>query len=192
MIDRFHDDHACRAGVAERIMMLERDIQMFRHDIEPMAGQLGPGALGNSDTIQPCGLEHRAIIYTACCCEGALVKIGMGHGRAAIQMGLKDAVNVSETGLAQYVAGSNPVDPRIEAAEMILRIDKGLILKRDSAVAKADNAYLADAADTRARRLDVDDHEVWFFGIAISCSCRGVGREVGVKGLEHIRIIRGA
>ena len=75
---------------------------------------------------------------------------------------------------------------------MILRIDKGLILKRDSAIVKADNADLADAADTRARRLDIDDHEVWFFGIATSRICRGVGREVGAKGLEHIRIIGSA
>jgi hypothetical protein len=192
MINRFHDDHACRAGVAERIMMLERDTQVFRDDIEPMAGEFGPSALGNPDAIEPCCLEHCAIIDAACCCEGALVKIGMGHGRAAIQMGLEDAVNVSETGLAQHVAGSNPVDPRVEAAEMILRIDKGLILKRDSAIAKANNSDLAYAADTRTCRLDIDDYELWFFGIATSCIYRGVGRVVGEKGLEHIMIIRSA
>lgn len=158
-------------------MMFERDTQMLRHDVEPVTGKLGPYALGNAHTIEPCRLDHRAVMDQAGCGEGPFIEIGMGNGRATTQMTVHDGMDIGKAGLAHDMPGGNPVNARVEAAEMIPRVDQRLILKGDCAIAEPDDTDLADATDAGACRFDIDDHEIRLFAFVIA--------GIGWMGWEH-------
>ncbi|WP_313737156.1 hypothetical protein [Sphingobium yanoikuyae] len=75
-------------------------------------------------------------------------------------MTIDDLVEVAEARLARDLGCGDAVNARVEAAEIISRIDQRLILKRNLAPAEADNSDLADAANAPACGLDVDRYEI--------------------------------
>lgn len=89
-----------------------------------------------------------------------LVEIGMGDRDAATKMRCDLGMKITERWLANNVIGRDPMNAAIEAAEMVARIDQRLKFEDDFATAKADNADLADAADTAASGFDINRHEI--------------------------------
>jgi hypothetical protein len=73
---------------------------------------------------------------------------------------VNDLVEVAEARLARDLGCGDAVNARVEAAEIISRIDQRLIFKRNLAPAEADDSDLADAANAPACGLNVDRYEI--------------------------------
>jgi hypothetical protein len=99
------------------------------------------------------------------CGKRTLVEIGMRDSDPAVQMAMNCLVDGAEIRLPDNMVGADAMDPDIEGREVIAGIDQRLIGKNFATIAKACDADLADAADPRAGRLDVDYDEIgWTSG----------------------------
>ena len=160
MLGRADDHPAGCSRVAERVVVTVRNAEEARKAAQTMIVEVGPGTPGDTDAVEPARFDHRPIVDTARRGEGALVEERVRDGESSGPVPVDRGMDVREGRLPDDMVRGDAVDADIARVELVARVEQRLPGEDLAAVAEADDANLADAADSRARRLDVDHDEV--------------------------------
>ena len=134
--------------------------KMRRHDVEPMAWQIGPSVTCDSNAVEPTSVDRWNPCLGAGRPQRRPVEIRMGDSDTASQVGRDHAVQPGIVRLATHMLRTDAVEPRIERVEPVLRIDQALIGQNFPPPREADNANLADAGRSLVGGFDVHDDEI--------------------------------
>ncbi len=117
----------CGASVTQGIVMPEGDAEVFRHDVELVAGEFGPRTLCDAHAVEPGGFNHCPVVDAAGRRQRALVEVGVCNGGPPSQVSVNDVVHIGKARLACDMVRGDAVDSSVEAAEVIARIEQGLV-----------------------------------------------------------------
>ena len=146
VIDRFDQDHAGGARIAQRVVVLKLDAKVVGENIQSMAGKLRPGASSHTNAVEPTRVDAGSLMEKASGRDRATIERRMRHRDAITEMADQRGVEVSKFWFAAHVMPIDAVNSHVERVKLIARIDEGFVLERDATIGETDDPNLADAA----------------------------------------------